>query len=488
MRRRKKKPLSAKQTLVKDSAEKRFKIEKLVFVWQEKLFSTKKVPTDTLKRAATYLQPNTYSEVIEERVVQKLCGYPLCDATPKLQDLQKYRISITQRKVYDQVELSNYCSESCYQKSKYYSLQLSVEPVWFRDLSVQPMIQVIDAGDDFKQAIAEERERVKAKRNKEDIEKEYVKHLLSSVPKDKEEVLRIVEKDTESPLVSTPKSGVYDTLEGYQIEVVHNGKHPTSMKLSKQKKKTENKKQVEIDTLDDPTDTDALFETMMMLKEMNMDKEGIMKGKENPNTAREDTMKDTEVLIKGKVNTVKEKVNTVMDKEDRSREETKAVKKSSKKKGPEMSLFGTIWTMLDHMTTKATRAYLSGLDNYKVRLDVSTLVEKESVSDASYLRSQIFSERILETYGVIRSQLGIESSMEDDIVAVIRTFRFTDASMVALNNVQCYMMTLTLFRALADSVLDDSQWRTQFDQCCKSIGQSSDMIDACVRVLKIASV
>lgn len=150
MVRRKKKLLTPKQKLIKESAEQRFKIEKLVFVWQEKLFSQARNSAPTLQRAATYLQPKTYEEVVEERVVQSWCGYPLCDNTPKTEDLQKYKISLSQRKVYDQTELANYCSEGCYHKSKYYNMQLSEEPVWFRDLNAVPNTHIILLEEDFK--------------------------------------------------------------------------------------------------------------------------------------------------------------------------------------------------------------------------------------------------------------------------------------------------------------------------------------------------
>lgn len=148
--RRKKKLLTPKQKLIKESAEQRFKIEKLVFVWQEKLFTQAKTSPPTLQRAATYLKPKTFDEVVEERVVQEWCGYPLCDNTPKAQELQKYKISLSQRKVYDQSELANYCSEGCFHKSKYYVMQLSEEPVWFRDLNALPTAHIILLEEDFK--------------------------------------------------------------------------------------------------------------------------------------------------------------------------------------------------------------------------------------------------------------------------------------------------------------------------------------------------
>lgn len=78
--------------------------------------------------------------------------------------------------------------------------------------------------------------------------------------------------------------------------------------------------------------------------------------------------------------------------------------------------------------------------------------------------------------------------MEDDIVNVIKTFKLSDASMVALNPAQCYMISLVLVKTLADILVEGSSWKDQFEACCKTIDQSTDTVDACVRVLKVASV
>lgn len=89
---------------------------------------------------------------------------------------------------------------------------------------------------------------------------------------------------------------------------------------------------------------------------------------------------------------------------------------------------------------------------------------------------------------MIRTQLDIQENLEDDIVNVIKTFRFSDASMVALNPAQSYMVTLVLIKTLADILLSSSNWKKQFEMCCNTVDQSTDTIDACVRVLKVASV
>ncbi|KAG2233794.1 hypothetical protein INT48_005947 [Thamnidium elegans] len=482
MVRRKKKLLTPKQKLIKESAEQRFKIEKLVFVWQEKLFSQPKISPVTLQRAAIYLQPRTFEEVVEERVVQEWCGYPLCDSPPKTDDLQKYKISLSQRKVYDQSELANYCSEACYHKSKYFIMQLSEEPVWFRDLNAVPTAHIILLDEDFKTAIKHEKRKTQLLKSNDDIRNDYVQHLLANVPKDTQSKFEIVEKTTVPPPSSiVDQSSVYDSIEGYRIEIKKD---------------------------DDP---DALFETMMMLKEMNLDKQDQIVTPPlptEPTQVTETTVKakpaaeikpaEIKPMVEARKKPAVKKGNTPAAESSAKAEDTNVIKVTSekpkkpikKKKStvPELSLFGTIWTILDHLTTKATRTYLNELQTNHRRVDVLALLDKELMDDANYLRGQILSERILDTYGLIRTQLNIKENMEDDIVNVIKTFKLSDASMVALNPAQCYMITLVLVKALADILVETSNWKDQFEDCCKTIDQSTDMVDACVRVLKIASV
>ncbi|EPB92652.1 hypothetical protein HMPREF1544_00381 [Mucor circinelloides 1006PhL] len=511
--RRRKKQLTPKQKLVKESAEQRFKIEKLVFVWQEKLFSQPKTSAHTLQRAATYLQPKTYEEVIEERVVQEWCGYPLCDDAPKLQQVQKFKISLSRRKVYDQTELANYCSDACYHKSKYYTLQLSDEPVWYRDLNQTPTAHIVSKEDDFQTAVQQERKKFQLQKSSQEVREEYVQHLLGSVPKDTDGKFQIIEKTTVAPPTAplNSQADVYDTIEGYRIEIKKDGKTPTTMILKKKKegevKAEQETKQEQInepaDGPIDPEDPDALFETMMMLKDMNMDKQdqpaaSDTSPKQPPASSSTQTAtaetKEAPAPVKSKDQVSSEPPNQttnvikVITPTTPPPKSKKSIKK--KKKIPELSLFGTIWTMLDHMTTKATRIYLNELQNNHQRVDVSQLLASENdlMDEAIYLRGQIFSERILDTYGIIRAQLDIKENLEDDIVNVIKTFKLSDASMVALNPAQCYMMALVLIKSLADILLADSDWKLQFENCCKTVDQSTDMVDACVRVLKIASV
>jgi hypothetical protein len=303
-------------------------------------------------------------------------------------------------------------------------------------------------------AIQQERKRTTLIKSSEDIRNDYVQHLLANVPKDTKGKFEIIEKST----VPTPSSiinetGVYDSIEGYRIEIKKDGKSPSTMILKKkkeeeirkeqeekkllaEKQKTEQEAKQELLEEDDP---DTLFETMMMLRDMNMDKEDqittsnpletekeqkaitpVAKPSTAPkeltvieNTPATPVFKPTPAIKQTKEESKpieKEEKKAVTNEESKSPEDedtnvikvtTQKPKKAAKKKKtavPELSLFGTIWTIVDHMTTKATRIYLSELQNNQQRVDVTALlVENDLVDDAIYLRGQILSERILDT-------------------------------------------------------------------------------------------
>ncbi|ORZ25981.1 Rtr1/RPAP2 family-domain-containing protein [Absidia repens] len=570
------KKLTVKQKIIQHGAQQRQKVQEGVFAWQERLFTQEKVSAATLRQAALWLQPQTYDEIVEERCVQSICGYPLCPR-PTQEQSSRYRISLSQRKVFDQSELASYCSVACLQKSKYYAMQLSEDPVWVRDLTsaISSTLHVIPLEENFKFSVAQQQRRQQRGRSSYDLKQDYVQQLLSSVPlgahNAQESItdamsnnleMTIVEKTSAAtPILDIPISGVHDSIEGYRIENSKNlpGKPTTVLlKASKTTKDspltndTINSDLNAFDTNNSTTmdamnssnfdmDPDSLLddamETMMMLKKMNLDRDppknednksassisqppkttstgstiAINKA-ENPAATTDSSLTTPtkmEPIVAATGSSSEDKKSAPLD--DKSIKATKAAveaieataaaaaaakasqtkKTKKKKKEPEMSLFGKIWTMLDRMTTKSTRLYLTSLA--KEEEDGNTgkhvqLLEEDGLTDDSLLRGHIFSEKILESYGLIRSQLGIKGDLESDMVNLIRTFRFADATMVVLDASQTYMMTLVLFKTLVSDVLrNETGWEDGFELCCGHIGQTSDMVDACVRVLKVAS-
>ncbi|CAG8739678.1 10653_t:CDS:2, partial [Dentiscutata heterogama] len=137
--------LTKKQQLIKQTLETRKQFKQQSLEWQEKLYET--VPLDILRDSAKYILPHHYEEIIEERNASKLCGYPIC-SKPKQTIQGQYRISYHAREIYDISELKCYCSTICFVSSKYFSAQLSVEPLYLRDLQNWKPVDVIPLGVD----------------------------------------------------------------------------------------------------------------------------------------------------------------------------------------------------------------------------------------------------------------------------------------------------------------------------------------------------
>ncbi|KAK2977189.1 hypothetical protein RJ640_008814 [Escallonia rubra] len=89
-----------------------------------------------LLTAGSLLSQNDYHDVVTERSIANLCGYPLC-RNPLPSDRprkSRYRISLKEHKVYDLHETYMYCSTSCVVNSRAFAGSLSEE----RRLDVRP--------------------------------------------------------------------------------------------------------------------------------------------------------------------------------------------------------------------------------------------------------------------------------------------------------------------------------------------------------------
>lgn len=93
---------------------------------------------------------------------------------------------------------------------------------------------------------------------------------------------------------------------------------------------------------------------------------------------------------------------------------------------------------------------------------------------------------------MIRQQIGLEISIEKDILELIRTLQLSDSSMGVLDSVEMYMVTLILVKAILDvlpetqSLLTSGKRAVQYQNCCETIGTSKEEVDACVRVLRVS--
>lgn len=192
----------------------RRKFDAIVLEWQEKLLEH--VSNTTMKRASQYFQPYHYEEVITERNLANLCGYPTC-SNVKQQAQGKFRISLAKRKVYDTSQVSKFCSHTCFAKSRFYAAQLSTEPVYMRSMETWPWQDILLLDEAEEKGIIstskqpEKLEHVVEKTakpgNETDMAKFYVHSLISSLPSAPEELSLAVRENIATKLPEPPRIG-----------------------------------------------------------------------------------------------------------------------------------------------------------------------------------------------------------------------------------------------------------------------------------------
>lgn len=88
---------------------------------------------ESLISIVKYIEPYHYEEIVEERFLSKLCGYPICKKHLKNIPTQKYQISSKLNQVLDIGDRKRYCSAVCYKGSKFLESQISSVPIWLRN-------------------------------------------------------------------------------------------------------------------------------------------------------------------------------------------------------------------------------------------------------------------------------------------------------------------------------------------------------------------
>ncbi|XP_053447386.1 putative RNA polymerase II subunit B1 CTD phosphatase RPAP2 isoform X1 [Nycticebus coucang] len=104
------------------------------------------ITEDFLMECGKFITPAHYNDVVDERSIVKLCGYPLCQKRLGIVPKQKYKISTKTNKVYDITERKAFCSNFCYQASKFFEAQISKTPVWVREEERHPDFQLLKEG------------------------------------------------------------------------------------------------------------------------------------------------------------------------------------------------------------------------------------------------------------------------------------------------------------------------------------------------------
>lgn len=104
------------------------------------------ITEEFLKECGKFITPAHYSDVVDERSIIKLCGYPLCQKKLGIIPKQKYKISTKTNKVYDITERKSFCSNFCYRASKFFETQIPETPVWVREKERPPDFQLLKEG------------------------------------------------------------------------------------------------------------------------------------------------------------------------------------------------------------------------------------------------------------------------------------------------------------------------------------------------------
>ncbi|XP_070448764.1 putative RNA polymerase II subunit B1 CTD phosphatase RPAP2 isoform X1 [Equus przewalskii] len=104
------------------------------------------ITAELLKECGQFITPAHYSDVVDERSIINLCGYPLCQKKLGIIPKQKYKISTKTNKVYDITERKCFCSNFCYKASKFFQAQIPKTPVWVREEERHPDFQLLQEG------------------------------------------------------------------------------------------------------------------------------------------------------------------------------------------------------------------------------------------------------------------------------------------------------------------------------------------------------
>ncbi|XP_028159198.1 putative RNA polymerase II subunit B1 CTD phosphatase RPAP2 [Ostrinia furnacalis] len=89
-----------------------------------------------------------FEDVVEERAILHMCGYPLCQNILSIKDIpkQQYRISVKNNKVYDITTRKSFCSNGCYKSATYIKQQMLTSPLWFRVYEEIPKFNLLPTG------------------------------------------------------------------------------------------------------------------------------------------------------------------------------------------------------------------------------------------------------------------------------------------------------------------------------------------------------
>ncbi|XP_036300186.1 putative RNA polymerase II subunit B1 CTD phosphatase RPAP2 isoform X1 [Pipistrellus kuhlii] len=136
---------SKRKAELEETVRKKIEFERKALHIVEQLLE-ENITEEFLIECGNLITPAHYSDVVDERSIIKLCGYPLCHKKLGIVPKQKYKISTKTNKVYDITERKCFCSNFCYKASKFFEAQIPKTPVWVREEERHPDIQLLQEG------------------------------------------------------------------------------------------------------------------------------------------------------------------------------------------------------------------------------------------------------------------------------------------------------------------------------------------------------
>ncbi|XP_036205135.1 putative RNA polymerase II subunit B1 CTD phosphatase RPAP2 isoform X7 [Myotis myotis] len=136
---------SKRKAELKETVRKKIEFERKALHIVEQLLE-ENITEEFLMECGKCITPAHYSDVVDERSIIKLCGYPLCHKKLGIVPKQKYKISTKTNKVYDITERKCFCSNFCYKASKFFEAQIPKTPVWVREEERHPDFQLLQEG------------------------------------------------------------------------------------------------------------------------------------------------------------------------------------------------------------------------------------------------------------------------------------------------------------------------------------------------------
>ena len=122
-----------KLNFLKDQTLKKKSLEEFVYGLQLELVENAENSKEKMEGMATFLKPSQYSEIVEERSADNLCGLPTCSR--KLNSSNKLPPLVIDKKnqrILDSTPLLSFCSKECLISSRVYSNKLNDTPLHLR--------------------------------------------------------------------------------------------------------------------------------------------------------------------------------------------------------------------------------------------------------------------------------------------------------------------------------------------------------------------